>query len=93
MALEDTYRIIHCKQYNSERQISSQWWEVECYKKKWWSFGKRWFTETQELFSSGGPFDVPLKFTSESDAFNYIGRVSQKIPKDTVIREPVKSFI
>lgn len=94
MSLKETYRIIHCKVYNSYRQMSDQYWHVECFKPRWWSLGhKMWTVETQSMWSSGGEFHVPLRFDSEEGAFDYIGRVSQKIPKDTTVKEPVKSFI
>ena len=93
MSLENTYRIIHCKQYNDVRELRDEWWEVQCFKSKWWSFGKRWFTETTALWSSGGDFYVPTRFSSEQKAFEYIGRVSINVPKNTIIREPIKSFI
>lgn len=93
MALSNTYRIIHCQEYNAERQLRSEWWEVECFKSKWWSLGKRWFAETQALWSSGGDFDVHLRFDSEQKAFDYIGRISTNVPKQTVVRTPVSSYI
>lgn len=93
MALNTTYRVVHCKQYDNERKLQEEWWEVQCYKSKWWSFGKRWFTEMTTLCSSGGDFDVPTKFRSDQDAFEYIGRVSANIPKNTVTRTPITHFI
>jgi hypothetical protein len=89
------YRIVHCKEYDSYREIRSEWWVVQCQKKKWWTFGNLlWFTEQQELGDMcGGSFEVDLKFKSEKDAFEYIGRILKKIPKNQVVEEPVCSYI
>lgn len=93
MGLLNTYRIVHCKEFNDERKLRDEWWEVECLKSKWWSFGSRWFAETEALWSTGGSFNVPLRFDSEQHAFEYIGRVSMQVPKNKVIRETATSFI
>ncbi len=93
MSLKNTYRIVHCKEYNDRRELRDSWWEVECFKSKWWSFGSHWFVEKQAFWSSGGNYYSNMRFESEQSAFDYIGRVSTKVPKSAVIREPVKSFI
>ena len=93
MSLKNTDRIVHCKEYNDERKLRDEWWEVECFKSKWWSFGSHWFVETQAFWSSGGDYYNPMRFGSEQSAFEYIERVSTNVPKNAVIREPVTSFI
>ena len=94
MGLKNTYRIINCKEYNDERNLKDHWWEVECFTSTWWSFGKKfWVTEKQSYWSTGGDFYIPIRFTSEQDAFDYIGRISKNIPKNKIIREPATSFI
>jgi hypothetical protein len=84
------YRIVLCKDYNAKREVAHQWWIVQCYKKKWWTFGKKmWFTETEGF----GDYCSPLKFFSEKEAFDYIGRMNQNVPKETVIQEPVCNYL
>jgi hypothetical protein len=83
------YRIIHCKEYNDQREVKDIWWEVQCFKSKWWSFGERWFTEMQAFWSSGGEFNVPMRFESEERAGVYIDKALNNVPKHTIIREPV----
>jgi hypothetical protein len=87
------YRIIYCKEYNDKREIKDTWWEVQCLKSKWWSFGERWFTEMQAFWSTGGDFYEPMRFESEERAEAYIGRALNNIPKNTVIREPIADNI
>lgn len=86
------YRIISCKEYNAKREISDQWWIVQKEKTGW--FGRvKWVTEKEGMWCSGGTFYVDLKFHTEKDAFDYIGRMNQGVPKQTVIEEPVCSYL
>jgi hypothetical protein len=89
MSLQSPYRIIHCTKYNDKRLLEYEWWEVQSFKSKWWSFGKKWFMERGSFW---GDFDI-LRFSSEKEAFEYIGRVSTNVPKRTTVRTPVTSFI
>lgn len=89
-----TWRILRCRKYNENRLNDELWWEVQCLKKTWWGFGQAWFTETRSKKSRcGHDYRVPMVFTSENEAAEYLKRVAQNIPKETVVREVVTDLI
>lgn len=90
--LDHKYKIMHCKEYDAKRNLTREWCEVYCYKKRFFFF-TRWWVETERRFDSGGGHNAPIQFKDEQEAFDYIGRVSMGIPKDTVIRKEGCSYI
>lgn len=85
---QNTYRTVHCKSFNCVGKLRQEWWEVECFKRKWWSFVKMWFVEKDNYLLSS-----PLMFLTEEHAVDYISNCMKKSPQNTVIREIVRQYI
>ena len=90
------YKIIKCTSYRSNKEIESEWYEVQYLSnvRTWWFFGERvWKTFKDKMYSSGGPFYVELKFNDEMEAREFINKCQSDIPSDTIVRKEVWTLL
>jgi hypothetical protein len=88
-----THRILEKTSYTEYRKVKETWYEVQVLKRSWFFGIKYWLTESQTLWSTGGGFNIPLRFKDVSEASAYIANMVKGIPKQSIVTKQVTSFI